>query len=405
MQKAGNFDEAISLYERAIEIKPDDTDAYNNLSNLYFSLDKFEKAATLSKRSIEINANNPEAFLTLGWSYKELGNLDLALSSTLKSLELRPENPTAYMNLGGIFIDLSEYSKALHYTQKSLEIEKSNAKAFLNLGWIYFYRRELYKAEASIQISLQANGPTKSASQRILALINCAKGEVDKAETLLAKALKEDPESAENNLIQIAILTKKNEAFFNGFDRSERFSYDRHSKDFTAISNIPVNSRLVEYLYGIESTDLNKLSEPTFGNARGSNYNFFRDNSDATNEIRKELQICAEKCLNSNVCFSDSFYTILSGSGKVEKHAHMTPLDRHEDLNLGENKYALVYYLEVGELECSEPGLLKLHEPDNYIKPSNGMVVIIPASRYHSVKYNGTKDRIIIGVNFYTTGP
>ena len=83
----------------------------------------------------------------------------------------------------------------------------------------------------------------------------------------------------------------------------------------------------------------------------------------------------------------------------------MTPLDRHEDLNLGENKYALVYYLEVGELECSEPGLLKLHEPDNYIKPSNGMVVIIPASRYHSVKYNGTKDRIIIGVNFYTTGP
>ena len=76
-----------------------------------------------------------------------------------------------------------------------------------------FLQTELYKAEASIQISLQANGPTKSASQRILALINCAKGEVDKAETLLAKALKEDPESAENNLIQIAILTKKNEAF------------------------------------------------------------------------------------------------------------------------------------------------------------------------------------------------
>jgi len=404
-KKTGNFDEATLLYKKAIEINPNDTDAYNNLSNLYFSLGNFKRAAAICKKSIDINANNSEAYLTLGWSYKQLGNPDQALSTTLKSLELKPENPTAYMNLGAIYIDLSEYSKALYYTLKSLEIEKNNPKALLNLSWIYFYEQKLDKSEASVQISLQASNPTRSASQRMLALINCAKGDVDEADNWLAKALKEEPKSTENELIEIAISTKKNEKFLNGSDRSEKSRHNRHSKDFTAISNIPVNSRVIEYLYKIESTDLNKLNEPTFGNARGSNYNFFRDNTDATNEIRKAIEACAENSLNSKVCFSDSFYTILSGSGKVEKHAHITPLDKHKDLNLGANKYALVYYLEVGELECTEPGFLKLYEPDDYIQPANGMVVIIPACRYHSVKYNGTKDRIIIGVNLYTTGP
>ena len=31
-----------------------------------------------------------------------------------------------------------------------------------------------------------------------------------------------------------------------------------------------------------------------------------------------------------------------------------------------------------------------------------GLIVIFPANRYHSVIYDGTKDRMIIGVNFYS---
>ena len=36
------------------------------------------------------------------------------------------------------------------------------------------------------------------------------------------------------------------------------------------------------------------------------------------------------------------------------------------------------------------------------ILPYNGMVAIIPASRNHSVVYNGKKDRVMIGSNFYS---
>ena len=43
----------------------------------------------------------------------------------------------------------------------------------------------------------------------------------------------------------------------------------------------------------------------------------------------------------------------------------------------------------------------KLQEAEE-ILPSNGTLVIIPSGRTHSSSYNGKKDRVMIGVNFYS---
>ena len=61
-----------------------------------------------------------------------------------------------------------------------------------------------------------------------------------------------------------------------------------------------------------------------------------------------------------------------------------------------------MYYLDVGDQDCDEPGTLKLYNPVKDILPSNGMITIIPAGRKHSAVYGGKKDRVIIGVNFYS---
>ena len=65
-------------------------------------------------------------------------------------------------------------------------------------------------------------------------------------------------------------------------------------------------------------------------------------------------------------------------------------------------KYSLVYYLDVGDQNCSEPGILKLYDPVENILPCNGMITIINSNRRHSVVYNGKTDRVMIGVNFYS---
>ena len=37
--------------------------------------------------------------------------------------------------------------------------------------------------------------------------------------------------------------------------------------------------------------------------------------------------------------------------------------------------------------------------------PAEGMIIIFPADRNHSVIYRGEKDRVDIGVNFYSLWP
>ena len=67
-----------------------------------------------------------------------------------------------------------------------------------------------------------------------------------------------------------------------------------------------------------------------------------------------------------------------------------------------DQKFSLTYYLDIGDQDCSEPGVLKLQDPNKEILPSEGMIVIFPASRKHSAVYNGAKDRVMIGINFYS---
>ena len=107
------------------------------------------------------------------------------------------------------------------------------------------------------------------------------------------------------------------------------------------------------------------------------------------------------EAVQSDIYIFDSFFNILNAGGGTTPHNHLNKLDRDVQFNLGKQKYSLVYYLSVGDQNCSEPGILKLDEPAEDILPSNGAIVIIPANRLHSAAYGGKADRIMIGANFY----
>ena len=164
---------------------------------------------------------------------------------------------------------------------------------------------------------------------------------------------------------------------------------------------------LIKCLYNIKSLDLNRFTDPSFGKARGSDYELFQDNQSITEDLKQDLVSITQKIFNSDVFFRDSFFTILEGDSIIKKHNHIGGLDLFPNLNLWKQKYSLVYYLSIGDQDCKYPGSLKFYEDKNSIKsnseilPTEGMIIIFPADRYHSVKYDGNKDRVIIGVNFY----
>ena len=103
--------------------------------------------------------------------------------------------------------------------------------------------------------------------------------------------------------------------------------------------------------------------------------------------------------MDGKVLYHESFFNILGPGGGSRPHNHLKKQDFNFDLD--QYKFSLVYYLSVGDQNCTAPGTLKLHEPDIDILPTKGMCVLMPANRKHSAIYNGSKDRMMIGCNFY----
>ena len=124
-------------------------------------------------------------------------------------------------------------------------------------------------------------------------------------------------------------------------------------------------------------------------------------NSPILKTVERDLVNLLEAAVKANIYLADSFFNIYSAGAGIPPHTHLIELDQNKYLKLAKQKFSLVYYISVGDQDCSEPGIFKLYDPEEEILPSDGMILIIPAGRRHSAVYNGKKDRIIIGVNFY----
>ena len=119
--------------------------------------------------------------------------------------------------------------------------------------------------------------------------------------------------------------------------------------------------------------------------------------------VKKDLLNIMKEAVKSDVFIMESFFNIFQAGSGITFHNHIESFDYN--FGLSNQKFSLTYYLDIGDQNCKEPGILKLQSPDKEILPSEGMIVIFPASRSHSATYSGKKDRVMIGVNFYSLTP
>ena len=137
-----------------------------------------------------------------------------------------------------------------------------------------------------------------------------------------------------------------------------------------------------------------------YGNGRCSDYQLFKNSSSIIKNVEKDLTDIMKQAVNSNIFIMESFFNIFQKGSSIVSHNHLNNFDK--TFKLIDQKFSLTYYLDIGDQNSSEPGALKLEDPSKEILPSEGMILIFPSSRMHSASYNGTKDRIMIGVNFYS---
>jgi tetratricopeptide (TPR) repeat protein len=93
------MNEAIELYNKAIELDPWLAIAYTNLGNICFRRQEVEQAEAHYKKALEVDSGQPEAQYNLGYLMLERGQPEESIEYFLGALEADPQFSDAYFNL------------------------------------------------------------------------------------------------------------------------------------------------------------------------------------------------------------------------------------------------------------------------------------------------------------------
>jgi tetratricopeptide (TPR) repeat protein len=127
----GNYKQAISDFDRAIEINPNYAKAYNNRGNAYAGLGNYKQAISDYDRAIEINPNYEYAYNNRGIAYACLGNYKQAISDYNKAIEINPNYAKAYNNRSVAYVSLGNQKQAIEDIKTAARLGLKEAQDLL----------------------------------------------------------------------------------------------------------------------------------------------------------------------------------------------------------------------------------------------------------------------------------
>lgn len=143
----------ISYYTQAIELTPNDADAYYNRGYSYCAIGEFEKAIADFDRVTELKPNDADGYYIRGYAYGQMSDYEMAIECYEKAVKLNRNYAEAYNNLGNTYVKIGEYDKAIAMCKKAIanynipaEPSSEYADAYQNRGTTY---KIIAKAEMS----------------------------------------------------------------------------------------------------------------------------------------------------------------------------------------------------------------------------------------------------------------
>ncbi len=155
LHSEGNIREATKYYQQIINQGCNDHRVFSNYGAILIGLGKSKEAELYIRKAIEIKPDFTEAHLIYGVILKDLGELEEAELSYLKAIELKPGSEIAHYNLGKILTELGKSKEAELSYLKAIEIKPDFAKAHYKLSILYSEENNYKKAYEEINLAIK----------------------------------------------------------------------------------------------------------------------------------------------------------------------------------------------------------------------------------------------------------
>jgi protein O-mannosyl-transferase len=157
----GRLDEAISQYQEALKIGPDDSDALNNLGNALFTERRLDEALAQYYKAIKAHPEDAVARINLANALMNKGRTGEAMLQYRASIKDNPNNALAHNRLGSILYGQGHADQAIGEFQAAIKIDPHDVMTRLSLGAALVDRGQLDQAISQCQeaLKLQPQNP------------------------------------------------------------------------------------------------------------------------------------------------------------------------------------------------------------------------------------------------------
>lgn len=153
-----DLDAAITSYQSAYLLTPEDIDIYVNLGSAFYDKEDYENALAVYRNALDLDPQNAKIHCNLGFLYWGKGDTDEAIREYELAIQFDKNYDIAYNNLGVIYLDdLGRVQKALEMFKKSVECNPNYALAHFNLARSIAITGDKIEAAKLYQIAQDVN--------------------------------------------------------------------------------------------------------------------------------------------------------------------------------------------------------------------------------------------------------
>ena len=210
LKQAGERDEALEMFARAVAAKGAPAESWFNYGNLLLESGKRTDAEAAYRRALELNPGLYPAAARLARLLYGRGELEESERWYRTALERAPKHAETLSSYGVVLKDLGRRDEALECWRRAIAIDPKLSAAHNNLGALYRLMRQPRLAEEHLRAALQL-APHDSMAAANLAHVLLEQGRTTEAEVLARGIVQHHPQSAEGRHMLGFALTYQGE--------------------------------------------------------------------------------------------------------------------------------------------------------------------------------------------------
>lgn len=219
-QNSRKFAEAITDYDKALSIQPDDKNFMFNKALCQLQLKQYHESDSTFRLLLRRDKKNERVYLGLAQICIETGDTTQALGFIDRSLTISKNSPTAYAVRAQIEAQHSDFQAAVADMDSLIKLEPKNVNNYINRAYFRYKADDYFGCLSDYDYAITLD-PENDAAIYNRAQLNSEVGEYGKAIADFSTVLKRDPQNflALYNRLQLYLMTEQYRKALGDYDR------------------------------------------------------------------------------------------------------------------------------------------------------------------------------------------